>query len=192
MPSAITANRKINYHIKRQLIGYPFSPKVGERANCGPTVLAAILGSDTDEAIELMNQVYQKGWNGYTNVGHIRAALKYHDISMNKTKEFDGIKELTITTFPQAHVLLFLQIEGPWEESKYWRAAYTRTHWCLAYAARILDVNNSRVFEPAMPPRLRWLWANKWQDEIIPRVVALFEGATGWHVRSGYYVEEIK
>lgn len=192
MPSAITANRKINFHIKRQLIGYPFSPEVGERANCGPTVLAAILGSDTDEAIELMDHTYQKGWNGYTNIGHIKAALKYHDISMNKTKEFDGIKELTITTFPQAHVLLFLQIEGPWEESKYWRAAYNRTHWCLAYAARMLDVNNLGLSKDPSCRVPAWIPVRRWQDIIIPRVVALFEGATGWHVRSGYYVEELK
>lgn len=122
MPIAVTANRKINYHIKRHLAGYPFSPKVGERANCGPTVLAAILGSDTDEAIKLMDKLYRKGWNGYTNVGHIRAVLEHHGISMIKTKEYKDL--ITIGRKP---IALFTQIEGPWM-GKGWRAEYTHTH----------------------------------------------------------------
>lgn len=175
-----------------KIIGYPFSPKVVEKANCGPTVLASLLGVDTDEAMQLMDKVYKKGWNGYTNIGHIKAALEHHGIAMKKTKEYDGIKELTAITFPQAHVLLFIQIEGPWEDSKYWRAAYNRTHWCLGYGIRILDVNNSRVLGTPTPPRPRWELFDEWQDEIIPRIVASFDDATGWHVRSAYYVEEMK
>lgn len=177
--------------MSKRLHGYPFSPKVVERANCGPTVLASLIGEDTDKAMELMDRLYKKSWNGYTNIGHIKAVLNHKRIAMNKTKEFDGLSEITITTFPQAHVLLFLQIEGPWEDSKYWRAAYTRTHWVLGYAARILDVNNTRNSIDHKRPR--WEWVDTWQDNIMPRIAQSFENSTGgWHVRSAYYVEEMK
>jgi hypothetical protein len=176
-------------------VGYPFSPNVVEGANCGPTVLAALLGIDTGKAMQLMNKGYPKGWHGGTNVGHIKAVLNHHDIAMKKTKEYDGIRALP-EQFPyKTHVLLFIQIEGPWI-GKGWRSEYTRTHWSLAYQQRIIDVNNPRIASHFYN-RPRWVWLYEWEVYVIPSGIATwaktdkhYKGADGWHVRSAYFVED--
>ena len=174
------------------VVGYPFSPKIVERANCGPTVLATLLGINTDEAMQAMDEIYKKGWNGYTNVGHIRAVLEHHGISMIKTKEYEDL--MTIGKKP---IALFIQVEGPWM-GKGWRAEYTHTHWALVHNRKVMDVNNIHLdihdatvlaSGGACPP---WISRATWEEEVMPAVANSFEGATGWHVRAGYYVEEMK
>lgn len=167
------------------LRGFPYSPVVTERANCGPTVLASLLGVDTEMAITLMDNLYKKGWNGFTNIGHIKVVLQHAGIPMTKEKGLTGATSLK-WGFPNHHKLIFIQIEGPWEESRYWRDLYTHTHWVLMYEFKTLDVNNPYDGDGKRPIWISTAW---WQEEIMPKVVASYQPeGTGWHVRSGYHI----
>lgn len=163
--------------------GYPYRPLISEKANCGPTVTATILGISTADAIELMNTSYEKGWNGYTNVGHIRTTLKTRGIKMNKTKHWDG----TYHQLPEAPlhpILMFLQVGGPWL-GKGWWAEYTHTHWILVHKKMVMDANN-----PLLHECFSWIDSKYWDHEIMRRVVTSWKEGIGWYVRSAYEVME--
>lgn len=167
-----------------ELQGYPFRPSVHEEANCGPTVLAALLGFGTRNACALMNHTYKKGHHGYTNIGHIRSALESKGKTMKKIKEYDELAY--IDYIGDAPLLVFIQIDGPWVE-KGWRSAYNHTHWALFHKGHVMDINNSFLGERqfAVP----WVPAHKWHRIIMDHIVD-GEGGTGWYVRSAYLVKD--
>ena len=167
----------------RNIIGYPFSPIVSEEANCGPTALATVLGVDTNEAIELMDSTYQKGWRGYTNVGHIKSALKFKGIEMVKVKTYDNLKNVPAILKP---TLLFIQIEGPWM-GKGWRSEYNRTHWAFFHNNRAMDVNNPPKTDGIRP---KWINIGIWNRKIMKFLVGTYFEGSGWHVRVGYELKE--
>lgn len=169
-------------HANTRLHGYPYTPMVSERANCGPTVLAAVMGLSTEGAIDLMDKVIEKGWNGYTNINHIRAALKVAGILMVKTSLYD---EGMVMNPPTEPTLFFIQIKGAWT-GKGWRSDYNHTHWALGDKRQFMDVNN-----PIYSGHPTWVDHPTWRHSIIPDLVQGMDG-NGWHVRSAYLVEESK
>ena len=166
-----------------KIIGFPYSPKITKPANCGPIVLAALLGTDTAEAMALMNVTYKTGWNGFTNIGHIKSALESKNIEMQKTNIYDKLQIIPHLIEP---TLIFIQIEGPWM-GKGWRAEYTRTHWILIHNDNIMDVNNPKKLDKCHP---HWVMRTVWEGTIIPYVIGLYKDGTGWHIRASYQVKE--
>ena len=174
------------------IVGYPCRPYVYEEANCGPTVLAALIGQNTDTAIEVMKNTYAKGWHGYTNIGHIKRALESLDIQMVKTKEYDDLSNVPIDIADLNPVLLFLQIEGPWCD-KGWRSSYSNTHWALFERGLVMDVNNlgDGDYDPVEKiGHPRWIDIDLWELEVMSYLVEDCYQGTGWHVRSGYNIIE--
>lgn len=174
------------------VVGYPCRPFVYDDANCGPTVLASLIGMNTDGAIEIMKDTYAKGWHGYTNIGHIKKALESLDIQMVKTKEYDDLNKIPIYIGSSNPVLLFLQIEGPWCK-KGWRSSYNNTHWTLFELGLVMDVNNiwednydhaEKIGHP------QWVDISIWEDEVMPHLLSTIDRGIGWHVRSGYNIIE--
>lgn len=168
------------------LHGHPFQPDIHPEANCGPTVLAALLGIDTKEACQLMDKTYKKGHRGYTNVGHIKAALQSKNIDMIKTKDFDGQRWIEYSE--QTPLLLFLQLDGEWVK-KGWRSAYNHTHWALFQNDHAMDVNNIFTLKHNMRTKVPWVTRTKWHILIMPFLMES-ENCDGWYVRSGYYVKQ--
>lgn len=154
---------------------YPYRPVLSERANCGPTVLATILECHSETAIHLMEKHNEGGWNGYTNVGHIRNALKARGGSFKKVTvlELDFMDRTRLTA-------CFLQITGPWM-GKGWRNEYTHTHWALFQFGYCMDVNN-----PLVDGKPIWIPISEWKRDTMPRVVASYEGGNGWSLRGAY------
>ena len=168
-----------------------FTPEVESAdANCGPTVLAALLGVNTDRAIADMDKHYKNGWHGYSNVGHIRAALVANDIKMEKIrldpemKRSMAIEGLELNT----HYLCFIIIDGPWTE-KGWRSQYNHTHWALFYKGRVMDINNCGLPSYKDDCRVPWTSVQEWRDEVVPGIIAWDEG-TGWSIRSIYKITD--
>lgn len=169
-----------------KIIGFPYKPEIIKPANCGPIVLAALLGIGTKQAMALMDKTYQTGWHGYTNIGHFKAALEYKGIEMQKTNVYDKLQLIPYLIKP---TLIFIQIEGPWM-GKGWRAEYTRTHWILIHQDNIMDVNNPKRYNGKHPQRPNWETRQYWEKYIIPAVITLYKQGTGWHIRASYYIKE--
>lgn len=161
------------------IAGYPFSPNITESANCGPTVLATVLGVDTNKAIELMDEYYENGWHGYTNIGHIRAVLEHFNISMTKIKGLEEESKIFVSNNP---MLIFIQIEGDWM-GKGWRSEYNHTHWLMQDKCKIMDVNN-----PLDSNKPKWVNVPQWFKDVLP--IVLGNDGTGWHIRSAYLLKE--
>ena len=175
--------------------GYPYEPLKAPydvAGPCGPTVLAGVLGVSCHEAIELMKRTNAKGWNGYTNVGHMRAALENKGLIFFKTSAFNDRSELPADTGKRL-TALFIQLEGPWM-GKGWRAEYSNTHWILADwdpedgCTVILDVAGNFTRDN----NLGWLDLETWTNLCIPGLVEWVPKATGWRVRGAYVVVERK
>ena len=163
-----------------------YRPLLCERANCGPTVLATLLSVSTETAISLMNIAYEKGWNGYTNVGHIRVVLEKRGFEMKKIKDYDGMGPMLPCGMGfKAPTLLFIQLSGPWM-GKGWRSEYNHTHWALFQDGMVMDVNN--IFEETKDKsRPEWVRQTVWEMIVMPHLMKVM-GADGWKARSGYKI----
>lgn len=160
---------------------YPYRPVVTEGANCGPTVLAAILECHTSRAMAFLEKYNEKGWGGYTNVNHIRNVLEARGRTFDKVdvQELDLMERNRLTA-------CFLQIKGPWM-GKGWRSEYTHTHWALFQFGHCLDVNNPMIYgdQPT------WISIRDWKRDTMPRIIASYEEGNGWGLRSAYSVERL-
>jgi len=156
-----------------------------ERANCGPTVLAALLGVSASAAIKDMHEYYNKGWNGYSNIGHIRAALEAHGIQMLKA-DYDEV----VFVDHEKPTLAFINLEGPWTE-KGWKSQYHHTHWALLHEKMVMDVNNLAMLSGAEDEiKVPWVDYASWDLTIMPGLVKNEEHCTGWGFRGFYEIEE--
>ena len=156
-----------------------YRPEFHEESSCGSVVLAALLEVCCQEADMLMDLHSPKGWNGYTNVGHIRNVVEAKNIKMRKFDHIfvDGLAESSF----KHPVALFSQLEGPWEE-KGWRSAYSYTHWSLLLGQQVIDFNH-RYEEDKAP---RWFASLEWKEDTMQRLVEGTKGCTGWHIRAAY------
>lgn len=153
-----------------------FHPELDEESSCGSVVLATILEVCCQEANMLMDLYAKKGWNGYTNVSHIRDVVVRKGLRMNK------IPVKTLRDYFNNPTALFIQLEGPWEE-KGWRSAYGYTHWALGYKINVMDINNMHYFSRKVP---FWLPTMYWRSPVMNDLIRGTENATGWHVRAAY------
>lgn len=169
-----------------KIVGYPFRPKMVEKANCGPTVLAAVLGVDAGKAIKLMDNNCKKGWNGYTNIGHIKNVLRSKGLTLIKFKDFDNRRHLPTKEENKFNepIIFFLQIEGHWS-GKGWRSDYSHTHYCLLHHEMVMDVNN---YTGENSPE--WFTINDWDQDVTPFFVDVINKGTGWYIRAAYRVME--
>ena len=173
-----------------KIVSYPSRPLVYDGHNCGPTVLAALIGQNTDSAVDLMGATTAKGWNGYTNIGHIQRALNSVDIEMVKTKNFDGLDIIPKDIADKNPVLLFIQIDGPWVK-KGWRSAYNNTHWALFDNGLVMDVNNITIDDIDTETKTihpRWIDIDFWHRHVMDNLVDDAYNGTGWYIRSGYNI----
>lgn len=159
-----------------------FRPEIDEESSCGSVVLAAVLEICCQEANMLMDLYAKKGWNGYTNVSHIRDVLTRKGIRMHKITRFDDMKYVPDFIQFVKPTALFIQLEGLWEELG-WRSAYNYTHWVLLMGASAIDYNNRLSSEQKAP---FWLRIPRWENETMQYLVDGTEGCTGWHIRGAY------
>ena len=158
-----------------------------EESSCGSVVLAALLNIDCQEAEMLMDLYSKKGWNGYTNVGHIKNVVIRNGIRMYKLKRVNKEKDLQLL-YANKPTAMFIQLEGPWE-SKGWRSAYSYTHWALLVGNQVMDINN--VYYEHQINRPIWVARGKWKNEIMKFLVEHTDDCTGFHIRAAYEFLEI-
>jgi hypothetical protein len=163
-----------------------YNPVISERANCGPTVLAAFLHIDTEPAIELISKAIERPWPGFTNVGHIRKALRLKGYEMVKIEnlqrcEIDG----SMPYERQFPTMMFIQITGPWM-GKGWRSEYNHTHWAMINKIGIIDVNN----RDTEINKAFWVIPEFWAQGIMPCLIRDL-GGEDWIVKSCYEIRQI-
>ena len=171
---------------------YSFTEEEARRAsdewgfNCGPAALAAMLDLKPDDVRSAIPDFDAKR---YTNPTMMAAALRslgvsHHDCASTETWAIAGQligRSLRPGTesFPQ-YGLARIQWEGRWTEPGVPIVArYRKTHWIGTMVVwrgkdrflRLFDVNGG------------WMSFEKWEDEIVPALTALYKGASGkWHV----------
>lgn len=135
-------------------------------ANCGPASLAALVGRNICEIMDLFPNFPEKP---YTNIPRMHAALRKTGLAFRR--EAAG--------FPSDGLVL-LQVEGPWTAPKRasYDAAYHR-HWVSVRWDHIYEVNLES-----------WVPRQVWEEDYLPALVARHDGATGWSVRTVFEIEE--
>jgi hypothetical protein len=139
----------------------------------------------TQEADMLMDLYCKKGWNGYTNVTHIRAVCERNGIKMNKVNfksQGPGI-HIKYVSQPTA---MFVQMKGPWEK-KGWRSSYSYTHWALMHYHHVIDINN-RYSEGEDP---YWFDTDSWINEALAHLANSIKDCTGFQLRAMYEFIEV-
>ena len=157
-----------------------YRPEVHKDSSCGSVVLAALLEMSTQEADMWMDLYAKKGWNGYTNVSHIRTVCEKRGIKMNL------IKPHKPDFIPPSHhpMAVFVQMKGPWER-KGWRSAYSYTHWALCIQGMILDINS--VLERGRhDPRPEWTNEETWRFTVLAHLADSIKDCNGFKVRAVY------
>ena len=168
------------------IVGYPFQPKVHEGTSCGPVVLATVLGINTKEAEKLMNETTPKGFNGGTNVGHLRKALESKGLIFHCANRYwNGKTKIPNNVGMDLPVAIFIQIDGPWVQ-KGWRSAYNHTHWALVNKGMVMEINNKHHSDPHNP---QWVHPEFWET-VMDALVEYIDGATGWYIRGGYITSQ--
>lgn len=161
---------------------YAYKPTLMEGANCGPTVLSAILECHITRAMSYLEEHNEGGWHCYTNVGHLRNVIKALGGTFKKNN--DVVLEWGIDSMDRMKLIAcFIQIKGPWM-GKGWRNEYNHTHWALFQYGQCMDVNN-----PAIGDLITWIPTEEWKRDTLPRIIASYEGGNGWSLRGAYSAE---
>ena len=167
---------------------YPhYRPLVHKDSSCGSVVLATILRITTQEADMLMDLHAKKGWNGYTNVTHIRAVCEKNGIKMNKVNFKSQGPGIHIKHVNQP-TALFIQMKGPWER-KGWRTSYSYTHWALMLHSRVIDINN--IYADQEDKRPDWLPVQIWIEDAMAHLTNSIDKCTGFQLRAMYEFIEV-
>jgi len=164
-----------------------YRPIVHKDSSCGSVVLAGVMKISTQEADMLMDLYCPKGWNGYTNVSHIRGVCEKNGIKMNRLK-YSGKKPGIPITHVNQPTALFIQMKGPWER-RGWRGAYSNTHWALMLHSRVLDINN--VYANQEDPRPTWLPVSIWIEDVMSHLANTIDKCQGFQLRAVYEFIEV-
>lgn len=125
--------------------------------NCGPTALAAIMGSTLDEA--------RKALPGFDDKHYTNPTMMFAGLDNLKAK-------YTISTqssrWPK-YGLVRVQWEGPWTNPGVpIRARYRHTHWV---AAQLGADGTTGIFDCNSMPSGGWIGLRDWMDSLVPWIL---------------------
>lgn len=127
-------------------------------ANCGPATFAAMLSLQTCDVMQFFTHFETRRFTTFRDMTHALDAC--------------GIDFTAGSELPDFGFAL-IQVEGPWTQSRQVaRWAGKHTHWVGVCAGQIYDINADE-----------WMPFERWEDQVLPRLIAATPRGTGWSVK---------